>query len=125
MEYRAIKMSEAVNLAVTGAETSVYMLLPITAQTTLETLGTAKGFVLASESTPAKKEAKKEPKQAAKTEIDHGKIVALYTATPPRSVAWIADEIGCSSQTVINHLKKEGIYKERGEQNGGNTEDQS
>lgn len=101
MEYRAIKMSEAVNLAVTGAETSVYMLLPITAQTTLETLGTAKGFVLASESTPAKKEAKKEPKQAAKTEIDHGKIVALYTATPPVQLRGLLTKLGARHRLLL------------------------
>lgn len=47
--------------------------------------------------------------------IDHGKIVALYTANPPRSVAWIADDMGISPQTVINHLTKEGVYKKRGE----------
>lgn len=47
--------------------------------------------------------------------IDHGKIVALYTANPPRSVAWIADDMGIAQQTVINHLKKEGIYKTRGD----------
>lgn len=42
--------------------------------------------------------------------IDHGRIVALYTANPPRSVPWIADDMGISKQTVINHLKHEGIY---------------
>lgn len=47
--------------------------------------------------------------------IDHGRIVALYTANPPRSVAWIADDMGISPQTVINHLTKEGVYKKRGE----------
>ena len=43
--------------------------------------------------------------------IDHGRIVALYTANPPRSVPWIADDMGISKQTVINHLKHEGIYQ--------------
>lgn len=47
--------------------------------------------------------------------IDHGKIVALYTANPPRSVSWIADDMGISPQTVISHLTKEGIYKTRGD----------
>lgn len=41
--------------------------------------------------------------------VDHGKICALYKA------GWactkIADEMRCTTQTVINHLKKEGIYK--------------
>lgn len=46
-----------------------------------------------------------------KSKIDHGRIVALYTARPPRSVSWIADDLGCAVQTVINHLKAEGIYR--------------
>ena len=46
-----------------------------------------------------------------KKKIDHGRIVALYTADPPRSLKWIADDVGCSVQTVINHLTREGIYK--------------
>ena len=48
--------------------------------------------------------------QPIRSRIDHGKIIALYTATPPRSISWIADDLGCSKQTVINHLKKEGLY---------------
>lgn len=45
-----------------------------------------------------------------RSRVDHGKIVALYTAKPPRSISWIADDLGCSENTVINHLKKEGLY---------------
>ena len=52
-----------------------------------------------------------EPKE--KKKVDHNRIVALYRANPPRSVAWIADDVGCSTQTVINHLTKEGIYEGR------------
>ena len=37
--------------------------------------------------------------------IDHGKIVALAKAG--WSASKIADEMGCSCQTVLNHLKKE------------------
>lgn len=48
-----------------------------------------------------------------KKKVDHDRIVALYQANPPRSVAWIADDVGCSTQTVINHLAKEGIYEGR------------
>lgn len=54
-------------------------------------------------------EPEEEPKE--KKKVDHDRIVALYRANPPRSVAWIADDVGCSAQTVINHLKKEGLYK--------------
>ena len=56
-------------------------------------------------------EPEQEPKE--KKKVDHGRIVPLYKANPPRSVAWIADDVGCSTQTVINHLIKEGIYEGR------------
>lgn len=48
---------------------------------------------------------------AVKNEVDHGRIVALYMAKPPRSIKWIAEDCKCSQQTVINHLIKEGLYK--------------
>lgn len=54
-----------------------------------------------------------EEKPKEKKKVDHDRIVALYQANPPRSVAWIADDIGCNTQTVINHLTKEGIYEGR------------
>ena len=114
MNYKEVKMLEAVNLVMTGQE--VYMLQRITSDTTIEALTTACGFVMKSVAKkPAKEAPKEKPKAVKKSEIDHGKIVALYTATPPRSVSWIADEMGCSAQTVINHLKKEGVYKAKGE----------
>ena len=51
---------------------------------------------------------KEEPKKRGKV-IDHGKIVACYKGG--RSPQWIADDMGISWQTVVNHLEKEGIYK--------------
>lgn len=123
MNYKEVKMLEAVNLVMTGQE--VYMLQRITSNTTIEALNGAKGFVLKTAEAPVKKAAQKEKNETPQKEkpqadeankaIDHGKIVALYTATPPRPVTWIADEMGCSAQTVINHLKKEGVYKAKGE----------
>lgn len=50
---------------------------------------------------------KAEPKKEKKEPVDHGRIVALYKAG--RSMEWIADDVGCSAQTVANHLKKEGL----------------
>jgi len=59
--------------------------------------------------TPPKPKAEKKAKvkPAGKPEIDEGKIRVLKAAG--WSVAKIADEIGCSEQTVANHLKKEGL----------------
>jgi hypothetical protein len=50
--------------------------------------------------------------------------VALYTANPPRSIEWIADDCKCSQQTVINHLKQEGIYKTLQERSKGKQEEE-
>lgn len=61
---------------------------------------------------------------APKKKVDHGRIVALYTANPPRSIEWIADDCKCSQQTVINHLKQEGIYKTLQERRDGKQEEE-
>ena len=108
----------------------VYLIIPLKGQTKAKLLKKAAGFCILQEpelqilpetreeeileeqtEEPMNETQAKDEKEPAKTGIDHGKIVALYTATPPRSVSWIADDIGCSPQTVINHLKREGIYK--------------
>ena len=62
-------------------------------------------------------------KAVKKSKVDHGRIVALYTANPPRSIEWIADDCMCSQQTVINHLKQEGIYKTLQERRDGKQEE--
>lgn len=61
------------------------------------------------DSEPEEEEQKPEPVK--KERVDHGRIVALYTARDPWSIKDIADDVGCIFQTVINHLKKEGLYK--------------
>lgn len=91
MNYKEVKMLEAVNLVMTGQE--VYMLQRITSDTTIEALNGAKGFVLKTAEAPVKKAAQKEKNETPQKEkpqadeankaIDHGKIVALYTATHP------------------------------------------
>ena len=45
------------------------------------------------------------PKRSAPKRIDHGKIMALHKGRWP--VAKIADEMGCSEQTVRNHIAME------------------
>lgn len=53
---------------------------------------------------PAKK---KKKKSDTANKVDHGRIVALRRGG--RSVSWIADDCGCSQQTVYYHLKMEGL----------------
>lgn len=51
----------------------------------------------------------KEPAKKAKKALDVGKMVACYKAG--WSMAKIADELGCTPQTVANNLKKAGVKK--------------
>ena len=75
------------------------------------------GAALEQQDAAEKQQAPEKKKAAAPArQVDHGRIVALYTANPPRSIKWIADDCKCSEQTVINHLKKEGLYKTLQEQ---------
>ena len=62
---------------------------------------------------PEPEEEPEEEPATSKKKVDHGRIVALYTARDPWSIKDIADDVGCSTQTVINHLTKEGIYEGR------------
>ena len=62
------------------------------------------------EEKPVRKVRSDKGKKRGPKDIDHCRIVALYTAVPPRSVKWIADDLGCTTKTVINHLKRDGLY---------------
>ena len=68
------------------------------------------------EAEPEQQAGAAEKETGKRKKVDHGRIVALYTANPPRSIEWIADDCRCSQQTVINHLKKAGLYKTLQEQ---------
>lgn len=80
-----------------------FMLVEIISETTVGELMDADGFMYLAPADPEPKTTVK--KAAPKPGIDHGKIMALHKAG--WSTAAIADEMGCSSQTVLNHLAKE------------------
>jgi DNA-binding NarL/FixJ family response regulator len=89
----------------------VYMLMPVTAQTTIGQLMQADRLVCEVE---VEAEAKTEPKhrQAEKPKatksklgtVDHDAIIELHKAG--RSVASIGMELHCTDQTVRNHIDK-------------------
>lgn len=126
MRFKQIGLAECMDMIFEGG--SAYMMIPIDNATTVEMLNKAEAYCILvdepkledyepiepeePEEVPEPEPEKPEPKKQ-KTEIDHGKICALYKA------GWnctkIADELRCNAQTVINHLVKEGIYKKRGE----------
>ena len=83
-----------------------FMLTEIIHETTVGELLDADGFMYLAPADPEPKKPAQAPKKAApKPGIDHGKIMALHKAG--WSTAAIADEMGCSGQTVLNHLAKE------------------
>ena len=107
---KQIALVDAVKRVINGHR--VYIMFEIDPQTTIEDLGFADGFLIEEED--PQPEAKPEPEHKPKTEskkkggpagIDHGKLIALHKAG--WSTAKIADELGCSSQTVLNHIKQE------------------
>lgn len=108
MNLKICSLADAVQNVISGQQT--FMLVEITADTTLEEIGQADSFVTVAadpEPKPKPKPATQtpKPKAAVAPKVDHGRIVALYKAgwTIPR----IADDVGCSQQTVYNHLQKE------------------
>ncbi|MBR2842502.1 MAG: helix-turn-helix domain-containing protein [Lachnospiraceae bacterium] len=118
MNLKVIPLREAVEACV--EDEPVYMIIKMDTELSVMDLYGADGYVVMQEEPepepvpepkPAKQPKQKkqiwEPKQDP-VRIDHGKIVALYKAK--WSIKKISDEIGCSQQTVINHLKKEGVY---------------
>ena len=125
MKLLGVSLREAIDAVI--EEETVYMLVRMESDTMVSDLYGADGYVVMKEEpepepvpepVPEPKPAKqtKQPKQKKQiwepkqdpVRIDHGKIVALYKAQWP--IKKISDEIGCSQQTVINHLKKEGVY---------------
>lgn len=89
------------------------MKITITKDELMRLIDTQQIEITVTEPVPEPIKAQPEPKQEQskkKTKIiDHGKIVACYKGG--RSPQWIADDMGISWQTVVNHLEKEGIYK--------------
>lgn len=91
----------------------VYMMVRVYSDTTIGELSTAEGFYMPDNEPapePEPKKRKEEKRGGVMKPADHGAIVALYTANPPRSIKWIAEDQRISPQTVIKHLKKEGIF---------------
>ena len=103
MKLKEISIKDAIDLATNKGD--AYALMRIFGDTTIDQLSCAVGYYVEDPVVEPEK-----PKEI-KSKVDHGRIVALYTANPPRTIKWIADDMGITQQTVINHLKKDGLYK--------------
>ena len=108
---KQIALVDAVKRVINGHR--VFMMMEIDPHTTIEDLSFSDGFIVIEEDPQPEPKTKTEPKAKPKAEpkkggpagIDHGKLIALHKAGWP--TAKIADELGCSSQTVLNHIKQE------------------
>ena len=107
-----VSIADAIQAAANGAR--AFILTEMDEDTPVSILADADAFAVVENPDPeekppapkpAVKPAAEKPKPKAAPKVDHGRILALYKAgwTIPR----IADDVGCSQQTVYNHIKTE------------------
>lgn len=115
---KELDMAGAIVRLKEGSE-KIVMLVPVTKETPLDEFIRAKGFALLEYGRPDKTE-KTEQTEKPKTErkrpkqIDTGKILALHKAG--WSSTKIANEIGCSPQTVLNHIERQKAKEENADE---------
>lgn len=107
--YKTINAADI--LAIANRGETIYMVIPVEGSTTVDELNKAEAFVRVEpegakvENTviQLKPETPEQPTFPRK-KVDTGKLKALYRAgwTPAR----IADELGCTAQTVRDYMKK-------------------
>lgn len=111
MKYEAVSLAQVL---LSDGQQELYMLTKVTGDLTLDELRNARGFAVESqeEIEPAltafpdpQPVSAEVPAKKTKAAVDHGKIISLDNAG--WSVTQIAREIGCSEQTVRNHIAKE------------------
>lgn len=113
-------VADAIQYAMNGQQT--FILVEITEDTTVGELNNAHGFMTnapadETEAKPKPKTAPAKPKAAPKAPaLDHGKIMALHKAGWGN--AKIADEMGCSVQTIINHIQRDLNESQKDPQQG-------
>ena len=103
MKYEAIT---PVQVILSGGENEIYMITRVTGELTLDEIRNATGFVVPIDELPEPEpvEAPEEPARR-KSSIDHDRIMELAAAGyPPKE---IAEQVGCSEQTVRNHIARE------------------
>lgn len=106
MSYKEIDLRKAIEAVVN--DEAVYMLVRMETTMTVNDLSAGEAFVVQDRVDPKLQKSVWPPKKEP-TKIDHNKICALYKAK--WSIQKISDEMGCSYQTVVNHLDKEGLRK--------------
>lgn len=99
MKYVKVNLATALQMA---GEKEMYILAPLSDQTTLAELKKAAAFVIPIEETEQIPE--EVPEEPVKKKIDHDEIIRMaQEGCTPRE---IAKKIGCSEQTVRNHIAR-------------------
>ena len=104
MKYESIT---PVQVFLSGKENTIYMLTKVTGTLTLDEIRNAEGFAVEIPEedleAAALAEQTEEPARR-KNSVDHDRIMELAAAgCPPKE---IAEQIGCSEQTVRNHIAR-------------------
>lgn len=111
MKYESVSLAQVL---LSDGQQELYMLTKVTGNLTLDELRNARGFAAeihdeteaGTTGVPDLQPVFAElPVRKAKAVVDHGKIISLDNAG--WSVTQIAREVGCSEQTVRNHIAKE------------------
>lgn len=102
MKYEAIT---PVQVFLSGKENTIYMLTKVTGTLTLDEIRNAEGFAVEIPEEDLEAAALQEPvEEPAKKKIDHDEIIRMaQEGCTPRE---IAEKIGCSEQTVRNHIAR-------------------
>ena len=101
MKYVKVTMATALQMA---GETEIYILAPLSDQTTLADLKKAAAYVVPVEEDEQIPEIEAAPEEQPKGKIAHDEIIRMaQEGCTPRE---IAKKIGCSEQTVRNHIAR-------------------
>ena len=101
MKFEKVTMASALEMA---GNREIYILTKLSDQTTLADFKKAAAYVVQIEEDEQIPEIETAPEEPAKKKIDHDEIIRMaQEGYPPRE---IAEKIGCSDQTVRNHIAR-------------------
>ena len=101
MKFAKVTLASALEMA---GNREIYILTELSDQTTLAEFKKAKAYVVQVEEDEQIQEPKAVPEEPAKKKIDHDEIIRMaQEGCTPRE---IAEKIGCSEQTVRNHIAR-------------------
>ena len=101
MKFAKVTLASALEMA---GNREIYILTELSDQTTLADFKKAKAYVVQVEEDEQIQEPAAMPEEPAKKKIDHEEIMQMaQEGCTPRE---IAEKIGCSEQTVRNHIAR-------------------